>query len=46
MQTEEALIRLHECLSLQLAYVDSYNVTMYIFSYSDHDSLNYWNGGQ
>ena len=28
MQTEEALIRLHKCLSLQLAYVDSYNVRL------------------
>ena len=31
---------------MQLPYVDSYSVTIYIFSYSDHDSLNYWNGGQ
>ena len=28
MQTEEALIGLHKCLSLQLAYVDSYNVRL------------------
>ena len=28
MQTEEALIRLHKCLSFQLAYVDGYNVRL------------------
>ena len=35
MQTEDALIRQHKCLSLKLAYVDSY---AYVFCCSDHDS--------
>ena len=38
MQTEEALVRLHKFLSFQLAYVDSYSVTMHIFFCSDNDS--------